>query len=51
MLKRERQLYLVQPINLHNTTMQLNSVRTEIQVSAANITQYLPESPEKIIFN
>lgn len=51
MLKRERQLYLVQPVNLHNATMQLNSLRIELQVSAATITQYLPELPEKIIFN
>ena len=51
MLKRERQAYLVQPINLHITAMQSNLISTEQKVSADNTTRYLPKVFNKIFFN
>ena len=51
MLKRERQAYLVQPINLHITAIQSNLIGTEQKVSAEPITGYLPKVFNKIFFN
>ena len=47
MLKRERQLYLVQPMNLHVTAEQSNSISTELKDSADTISQYLAELSNK----
>ena len=49
MLKREKWLYLILPLNLHHSAMQFNSLITELKVSAGTITNIYPNFQQKKI--